>query len=94
MAKQEKVFADGFSFKRPEQAPDFVAGRMNIKVVDAIAFLKQHEENGWVSLNVNKARSGNYYVELDTFKPTKGGGKGKTKSEPVTIEDESEDLPF
>lgn len=67
--QEEKIFADGFVFKRNEKAPDFVIGRMSIKVEEAIAFLKQHEENGWVNLGVKTARSGNFYVELDTFKP-------------------------
>jgi len=67
MAQDEKIFADGFLFKRNEKAPDFVVGRMSIKVEEAIAFMKQHEKNGWVNLGVKTARSGNYYIELDTF---------------------------
>ena len=67
MAQEEKIFADGFVFKRNEKAPDFVVGRLSIKVEDAIAFMKQHEKSGWVNLNVKTARSGNYYMDLDTF---------------------------
>ena len=33
----EKVFADGFIFKRNDNAPDFVVGRMSIKIDDAIS---------------------------------------------------------
>jgi hypothetical protein len=72
MNKEEKIFADGFSFKRNENAPDFVVGRLSMKVDDAIAFVKKHEKRGWVNLNVKTARSGNYYIELDTYEP-KGG---------------------
>ena len=32
MQQQEKIFADGFSFKRREGAPAFVIGRQSIKV--------------------------------------------------------------
>jgi hypothetical protein len=68
MADQvEKIFADGFLFKRNEKAPDFVVGRLSIKVEDAIAFMHQHQKNGWVNLGVKTARSGNYYIDLDTF---------------------------
>jgi len=67
MSQEEKIFADGFLFKRNEKAPDFVVGRMSIKVEEAIAFMKQHEKGGWVNLGVKTARSGNYYIELDTF---------------------------
>ena len=67
MSNTEKVFANGFSFKRREGAPEFVIGQQSIKVDEAIAFLKENQKNGWVNLNVNKARSGKLYVELDTF---------------------------
>ena len=93
--QEEKIFADGFVFKRNEKAPDFVVGRMSIKVDDAIAFLKQHEENGWVNLGVKQARSGNHYVELDTFKPKSDDSAGKktTQSAPPPP-NEGYDDPF
>jgi len=87
MSEKEKIFADGFSFKTRENQPDFVVGRMSIKVEDALAFLKERSSNGWVNLNINRARSGNYYCELDTWKPT-----NNTTSAPV--EEVKEDLPF
>ena len=62
---------------------------MSIKVEDALAFLKERANNGWVNLNINKARSGNYYCELDTWKPTQNNN---TTSTPV--EEVKEDLPF
>lgn len=76
MATEEKIFADGFSFKRNENAPDFVIGRLSLKIDDAISFMKEHEKRGWVNLNVKQARSGNYYIELDTYEP-----KGKAQEE-------------
>ena len=63
----EKTFANGFVFKRNANAPSFVIGRMSIKVEDAVAFMEEHEKNGWVNLDIKQARGGNYYVELDTF---------------------------
>lgn len=99
--QEEKIFADGFIFKRNEKAPEFVIGRMSIKVEDAVAFLKQHQDKGWVNLGVKQARSGNYYIELDTFKP-KGDDSAvdkyekttKTKQQPTQQEEEDQDLPF
>ena len=67
---QEKVFADGFSFKRNENAPDFVVGRLSIKVDDAVAFMKENQKNGWVNISIKYGRSGNPYCELDNFDPT------------------------
>jgi hypothetical protein len=64
---EEKVFANGFVFKRNDKAPEFVVGGLSVKVTDAVEFLKAHDKNGWVNLNIKKARGGNYYIELDTY---------------------------
>jgi hypothetical protein len=98
MAQDEKIFADGFSFKRNEKAPDFVVGRLSMKVDDAVAFMRENEKGGWVNLNIKTARSGNHYVELDTYEPNNGGAKPASKAKPApapapAAEDE-EDLPF
>ena len=86
----EKIFADGFSFKTRENQPDFVVGRLSIKIEDALAFLKERADNGWVNLNINKARSGNYYCELDTWKPK----QNENTNESTPKEEVKEDLPF
>jgi hypothetical protein len=65
----EKIFAEGFSFKRQENAPDFVVGRLSMKVDEAIAFLRKNEKNGWVNISIKYGRSGNPYCELDTYEP-------------------------
>ena len=67
MSNQEKIFADGFVFKRNEKAPEFVVGRMSIKVEEAVVWLKSNSKNGWVNLDVKQAKGGNYYCELDTW---------------------------
>jgi hypothetical protein len=99
MSKDEKIFADGFSFKRQENAPDFVIGRVSIKVDDAIAFMRKHEKNGWVNLNAKYGRSGNPYMELDTYEPKKAAAvepEPETPSKPAKKKkSESDDeLPF
>lgn len=97
----EKIFADGFLFKRNEKAPDFVVGRISIKVEEAIAFMKQHQKNGWVNLGVKTARTGNYYIDLDTFEAKtqdsavdKYEKKAESKQQPAVQEEEEDDLPF
>ena len=94
MAQDEKIFADGFLFKRNEKAPEFVIGRLSIKVDEAIQFIKANQKAGWVNLDVKLARSGNYYIELDTFE-AKSNTSASTKSAPKTTQQEEEDdLPF
>ena len=87
MSKDEKIFANGFSFKRRENAPEFVVGRLSLKVDDAMAFVKDYMKDGWINLNINQARSGNYYVELDTHTPD-------NKEEGKAVKKEEEGLPF
>lgn len=84
-----RTFADGFSFKRSEKAPDFVIGTVSIKIEDAVKFMKEHNKNGWVNLAVKQARSGNYYLELDKFEP-----KAKQQAAPTAQHEETTDLPF
>jgi hypothetical protein len=92
MAK-ETIFADGFNFKRSDKAPDFVVGSLGINLDDESTrdFIRAHKKNGWLNLNIKRGRSGNYYVELDTFEPTKKDGE-TTKT--VAKAPVKEELPF
>ena len=85
---QDKVFADGFLFKRRETAPDFVIGNISVKVDEAITFLKNNQKNGWVNLNVLNSKGGKPYIELDQFVPK------KKEAETVESGKETESLPF
>ena len=91
MENQERIFADGFIFKRRETAPEFVIGNLSVKVDDAITFLKNNEKKGWVNLNIKRGRSGNPYVELDTYEPS---NTKKPEPAPAKKEEEDEGLPF
>ena len=91
MAQDEKIFADGFSFKRQENAPDFVIGRVSIKVDDAITFMRKHEKGGWINLNAKYGRSGNPYMELDVYEPKKPEDNAKKKD---GIKRTNDDLDF
>ena len=59
---KDKIFADGFSFNKREDAPDFVVGKVAIKVADALSFLKSHDSNGWVNLDIKQSKGGKYYM--------------------------------
>ena len=90
---EEKIFADGFSFKRNDNAPEFVVGKQSIKVDEAIAFLKKNANNGWVNLDIKQAKGGNYYCELDTWV-----AKPKAAAAPAAAVEadtaSGDDLPF
>jgi hypothetical protein len=82
---EEKVFADGFIFKRREGAPEWVVGGISVKVDEAVAFLSQHQKNGWVNIDVKRSKGGSYYMELDTYVP---------KSKDATQSQSTGDMPF
>ena len=67
----DKVFAKGFSFKRNDNAPEFVVGKISLKADEAIQFIKDNSFEGWVNLDVKKSKDGKYYIELDNFKLNK-----------------------
>jgi len=69
MEKQTKVFADGFMFKMNPNSPEWVVGSLSLKAEEAIEFIKNNTDKGWVNLKINIGKSGKPYVELDTWKP-------------------------
>jgi hypothetical protein len=97
MSEQEKIFADGFSFKRQESAPDFVVGSLSMKVDEAIEFMKTNSKKGWLNLQIKQARSGNYYIELDTWEPKQQGGQRQAPAPaavPNQAQAQEDELPF
>lgn len=94
---QDKIFAQGFSFKRNANAPEFVVGKQSIKVDEAVAFLQANQKNGWVNLEVKQAKNGNFYMELDTWQPTGGNapaGSPSNANNPFAPTTSEGGLPF
>ena len=90
MEQKTKVFADGFSFKRRDGAPEFVVGRQSVKVDEAIAFLSKHQKNGWVNIDIKQSQKGSYYCELDTWEAKPQGAAAPAAANKVA----DPDLPF
>jgi uncharacterized protein YjcR len=97
MEKKEKVFAKGFIFKKNENAPEWVVGRLSLKKDEAIAFI-QSQGNEWINLNIVRGQQGKFYVELDTWKPTNQSNPSSNQSSNVpqfkAQPNASDDLPF
>lgn len=96
---EEKNFAEGFVFKRNEKAPEFVVGKLSVKVDEAITWLKNNTKNGWVNIDVKKSQKGNFYMELDTWEnPNANNTTAKEvvtkKAEVLTDSENDDDLPF
>jgi hypothetical protein len=82
MEKQEKQFAKGFIFKRNDNAPEWAIGKLSIKAQEAIQFINEKNNGGWLNLEIKKSKEGKFYIELDTY-------EAKQK-----VEVKEENLPF
>ena len=70
MESKEKIFANGIMYKPPtEKAPDFVKGSISVKVDEFTAFLAEHNNGGWVNLDIKLSKNEKYYIELNVWKP-------------------------
>ena len=100
MEKPAKIFAKGIYFEKPKEgSPEFIRGKINIKVADAIPFLEMYASNaGYVNLDLKKSKEGKLYLELNTWKPTPKVEvvEDHTAIDPVTGEDlaDRDNIPF
>lgn len=96
----EKKFADGFYFKRRDNAPDFVIGALSIKTEVALQFIKDNTNAaGYVNLDVKKAQGGGFYVELNTYESKSENApaqeaKPEPKPQTAPAAEEGDGLPF
>jgi hypothetical protein len=42
-------------------------GKLTIKADAAIQFIEKFSKDNWMNLDIKKAKSGKYYIELDTY---------------------------
>jgi hypothetical protein len=94
---ENTTFADGMIFKTSDNQPDFVVGKLSVKVDDFIKFLKSNEKKGWVNLDILKGKSGKPYVKLNTYeaKTANTDEPKNNTAKPITEEINKEDeLPF
>ena len=85
----EKIFVGGMRFDLPsENAPDFVKGKISVKVSDFIEFAEKNKtEKGWINVDLKVGKSGKAYAELNTWKPE---NKKTEDAEEISVDD----LPF
>lgn len=97
---ESKTFAKGINFKRNENAPDFVVGKLTIKVDEALNFIETHSKDNWLNLDIKQAKSGKYYIELDSYKssyeikPKNENLKDLNPNKYQSAEEFDKELPF
>ena len=71
----DKVFVDGMLAKKPDEgAPDFVKLKLSIKLDEfgpwVAARKKADPDSEWMNIEIKEGRSGKWYAELNTWKPS------------------------
>jgi hypothetical protein len=65
-------FPAGFIWKKPaDKAPDFVKGRISIKVSEFKKWLDENSDNDWANLDILKSKEGKIYAKKNDWKPEK-----------------------
>jgi hypothetical protein len=86
----DPVFVNGLIVKKaPEGAPDFVKCKLSFKVEDMVAFLNEHNNEGWVNAEIKSSKKGGLYAQLDTWKK-----KLEEQPAPAEQSQDPDDLPF
>lgn len=66
--EKEVVFFDGIRAKENTKL-DFILADLGFNTEKVIEFLRAHDKNGWVNGQLKKSKSGNLYIQLDTWEP-------------------------
>jgi hypothetical protein len=62
-------FIKGLFVKKPnEKAPQFVKAKMSFKREELIGWL-QEQTGEWINMDIKESQKGEYYVQIDTWKP-------------------------
>lgn len=94
----EKKFIDGLSVSPPHgNAPDFVKAKGGIKRESLILWL-QKQEDVWINFQVKVSKKGNWYCEVDDWKP-EGERSAPAERSPEQVskiinQGMDDDLPF
>jgi hypothetical protein len=65
-------FINGMIIKEPhERAPDFVKANISFKVEEMVECLQRLNKAGWVNAVVKVSKGGKWYVQQDTWEPSK-----------------------
>lgn len=101
MNETETIFADGIFYEIPVNAPEWVKGKLSVRVSQFIEFLNKHQnEAGYINLDLKVAKSGKAYCSLNVWKPettSKVTGTPKVELDTIQYPQENinaEDIPF
>lgn len=93
----DKVFVDGMLAKKPDEgAPDFVKLKLSIKLDEfgpwVAARKKADPDSEWMNIEIKEGRSGKWYAELNTWKPSADQPARQPARQPAPAP--TEDIPW
>ena len=93
-----KEFVDGLFVKAPrDQAPDFVKASIAINRKSLTTWLEKKQED-WLNLDVKESKNGQWYAEVNTWKPNKDAAMAKNSDDNFKLSVDSamttDDIPF
>ena len=93
----QKVFVDGLLVKLPDDnAPDFVKLKLSIKLDEfgpwVAARKKADPDSEWMNIEIKEGRSGKWYAELNTWKPSADQPARQPARQPAPAT--NEDIPW
>jgi hypothetical protein len=89
---ETKYFPKGLYFKEPNpNAPDFVKGKVSIKVDEFKAYLN-NVKGEYLNIDLKVSKDGKAYAEVDTWKPDPNKDIKPPVNDPMDASDSS--LPF
>jgi hypothetical protein len=93
----QKVFVDGLLVKLPDDnAPDFVKLKLSIKLDEfgpwVAARKKADPDSEWMNIEIKEGRSGKWYAELNTWKPSADQSAQQPARQPAPAP--TEDIPW
>ena len=93
----QKVFVDGLLVKLPDDnAPDFVKLKLSIKLDEfgpwVAARKKADPDSEWMNIEIKEGRSGKWYAELNTWKPSADQPARQPARQPAPAP--TEDIPW
>ena len=88
-----KVFTSGMIVKRAlPNAPKWVKAKLSFKVAEFIEFLKKHDNNGWVNVDILESQDGaKLYGALNDYKKVDAP---VVADEPPADEINANEIPF
>lgn len=90
--ENEIQFAEGVYFKKNDNAPEFIVGKLSINWEQFAKWAREERKKGedWANLEIKQAKSGKYYIAVDTWKPEKKENPEMESS----FTDTEDNLPF